>query len=227
MESFEFDGTYADADSHESEAIVWRVSQYKGARPPQWGSGFELSTRIRGVHFSGLSFDTLDPDDDHSPSVVGLRVNAGGLHECVLTGALPCVVEIDGELVTTAIDFRLDLTANALANVAAPANLQLSLSVGTYRLAVVDDWFEGGMLKVEAALPENMRLRSCVTCLYSDYSPGGHGLIGILCHRDAKAQYLAVRSKLDYWSVPVTEEVLETYLCGEYQRRVPGTGYRG
>jgi hypothetical protein len=25
----------------------------------------------------------------------------------------------------------------------------------------------------------------------------------------------------------VTEEVPETYLCNEYQRRVPGTGYRG
>jgi hypothetical protein len=25
----------------------------------------------------------------------------------------------------------------------------------------------------------------------------------------------------------VTEDVPETYLCGEYQRRVPGTGYRG
>ena len=47
------------------------------------------------------------------------------------------------------------------------------------------------------------------------------------CHRDAKEQYLAVRSKLDYWSVPVTEVVMETYVCPEYERRIPGTGYRG
>jgi hypothetical protein len=47
------------------------------------------------------------------------------------------------------------------------------------------------------------------------------------CHRDAKDQYLAVRSKADYWYVPVTEGVMETYLCPEYQRRVRGTGYRG
>jgi hypothetical protein len=51
--------------------------------------------------------------------------------------------------------------------------------------------------------------------------------MGMQCHRDAKEQYLAVRSKQDYWSVPVTEDVPETYLCPQYQRRVPGTGYRG
>ena len=47
------------------------------------------------------------------------------------------------------------------------------------------------------------------------------------CHRDAKGQYLAVRSKADYFHVPVTEDVPETYLCDEYERRTPRTGYRG
>jgi hypothetical protein len=47
------------------------------------------------------------------------------------------------------------------------------------------------------------------------------------CHRGVKEQYLAVRSKADYWSVPVTEKVMETHLRPEYERHVPGTGYRG
>lgn len=47
------------------------------------------------------------------------------------------------------------------------------------------------------------------------------------CHRGAKEQYLSVRSKFDYFDVPVTEIVPEPYLCDEYQRRLPGTGYRG
>jgi len=80
---------------------------------------------------------------------------------------------------------------------------------------------------LEAALPDDLRLRCCVTCLYSDYSPAGHGLMGMFCHRGAKEQYLAVKSKADYWAVPVTEEVVETYLCEDYVRRVAGTGYRG
>lgn len=67
----------------------------------------------------------------------------------------------------------------------------------------------------------------CVTCLYSGYSPGEHGLLGISCRRGAKDQYLAVRSEADYRSVPITEEAPETYLCRDYQRRVRGTGWRG
>jgi hypothetical protein len=91
---------------------------------------------------------------------------------------------------------------------------------------MTDDWFEEGTLRLDDALRPS-RLVCCVTCLYSDYSPAGHRLMGMRCHRDAKDQYLAVRSKADYFHVPVTEDVPETYLCDEYERRIPGTGYRG
>ena len=47
------------------------------------------------------------------------------------------------------------------------------------------------------------------------------------CHRDAKTHYLSVHSKRDYWGVPVTEEVPEFYRCEQYEKRRPGTGYRG
>jgi hypothetical protein len=49
----------------------------------------------------------------------------------------------------------------------------------------------------------------------------------MLCHRNAKQQYLAVRSKAEYWRIPVTEDVVETHYCDEFQHRVLGTGYRG
>jgi hypothetical protein len=45
--------------------------------------------------------------------------------------------------------------------------------------------------------------------------------------RIPSGRLVAVRSKADYWQVPITEEVPETHLCPEYERRVPGTGYRG
>lgn len=37
--------------------------------------------------------------------------------------------------------------------------------------------------------------------------------MGMRCHRNAKEQYLAVGFNADYWSVTVTEEAPETYLC--------------
>ncbi|MGI5499663.1 hypothetical protein [Lentzea sp. CA-135723] len=83
------------------------------------------------------------------------------------------------------------------------------------------DVFETGMQQL------GVTSECCFTCLFSDYAPGGQAVLGMRCHRDVRERYLAVRSKADYWHVPVTQDVPETYLCGEYQRRIPGTGYRG
>jgi hypothetical protein len=62
------------------------------------------------------------------------------------------------------------------------------------------------------------------------YSPYGHGLFGgLACFRGNKAGYRAVTGKDDLFAVwdTMTEFVQETHLCPEFERRVPGTGYRG
>ena len=51
----------------------------------------------------------------------------------------------------------------------------------------------------------------------------------MLCYRDNREEYLAVKSKREYMNMKgrPTEQVQETYLCPEFQRRIAGTGYRG
>lgn len=87
--------------------------------------------------------------------------------------------------------------------------------------------FRDGMLRLDAEMPPPTRIRSCVTCLVSDCSPAGHGLMEMLCHRDNQEQYLAVRSTWDHRSGPIAELVMETYVGPEHQRRSAGTGDRG
>ena len=73
-------------------------------------------------------------------------------------------------------------------------------------------------------------MKACINCSFSDYSPGGHDGFGtLLCFRDNKDAYLAVKGKRDLFQLmhKMTECVQETYLCPEFQRRVPGAGYRG
>jgi hypothetical protein len=223
VESFAFPGTYEGQVGRDD--ITWEVRSIKpySTQPPE----FELRTTIRAVELVGRSFDLLDPVDKDAAARAGLDVTAFGLANCVLAGSLPCELEDTGHIVGGTVEFRLDLRPPSLANVAAPMNLQLVVNLGGDSHVVVDDWFEDGLLRLQTALPQTVRLHCCITCQFSDYSPGGHGLIGMRCHRDAKEQYLAVHSKSDYFKVPVTEEVLETYICPEYQARVAGTGYRG
>ena len=217
-----FAGTYDDAIG--IEEIVWRLEDSNRYGLPR----LEISTTIRQVPVWGFDFDGLEPVDERDPPAGVLTLNsAGELHDCVLGGDLPCSAIVVGQRRDVAIRFTLDLRHDPDGRSDRPGNLRLSMDLDGALFQVTDDWFEDGLLRLQDTLPPHVRLMCCLTCLYSDYSPGGHGLMGMRCHRDAKQRYLAVRSKADYWNVPVTEEVPETYLCPEYQRRVAGTGYRG
>jgi hypothetical protein len=60
--------------------------------------------------------------------------------------------------------------------------------------------------------------------------PSGHGLFGGLAgFRDNKAGYKVVQSERDLFGIwgTTTEFVQEIDLCPEFERRIPGTGYRG
>jgi hypothetical protein len=91
-------------------------------------------------------------------------------------------------------------------------------------------WFEDELLDLQRQLPPGAYLKACINCAYSDYNPYGHGMFGCLaCFRGNKAGYWAVGGKRDLLLVrdTMTEYVQETYLCPEFERRHPGTGYRG
>lgn len=220
---YDFPGRYEDAGG--SEDITWTVRPSTRRSPPGQ-AGFELHTVIRGVPFWGYDFDGLSADDAAAASNAGLADDLFGRDAppCVLSGDLPCVIERQGRRMGTTISFSLDVGPVSDPNAKI---LRLSTTFEDRTYEVADEWFEDGLQRLEGELPEGLTLVCCVTCLFSDYSPGGPGLLGMFCHRGAKEQYLAVQSKHDYWYVPRTEEVMETHLCPEYERRVQGTGYRG
>jgi hypothetical protein len=231
MESgFSFPGAFTDRQG--TEQITWRVIP-SARRQPQGVMGYQIETTIRGVTFWGYDFDSMEPRDPDQAIAAGLPLSrlTGDLASSVITGDLPCTIELDGQRTAATVTFTLALGSADLGperQYPSPKNLHLTMTIADHHLDVDDDWFEDGVLRLDqAARRVGAGLVCCVTCLYSDYSPAGHGLMGMRCHRGAKGQYLAVRAKRDYWSVPVTEDVMETYLCPEYERRVPGTGYRG
>jgi hypothetical protein len=212
-----FAGAYEDGAG--VEAIVWRIA----------GSGrYEITTTIRGVPVRGFDLDILVPEDEQDPRTAALPLtSAGELHDCVLSGDLPSAALVAGQQREVTVQFVLDLRPDPRRSPRHPRNLHLSVTIDDATFGIAHDGFEDGLLRLQETLPPQVRLMCCVTCLFSDYSPAGQGLMGMLCHRDAKEQYLAVRSKDDYFDVPVTEAVPETYLCPEYLPRIAGTGYRG
>lgn len=89
---------------------------------------------------------------------------------------------------------------------------------------------EDKLLKIQKQLPDGLFIQACINCLYSDYSPYGNGVFGcMMCFRKLKQEYLQVKSKQEFFHIHdhFERQVQETWLCDEFERRVPGTGYRG
>src|SRR5260221_6389950 len=109
--------------------------------------------------------------------------------------------------------------------------LRLSLAVNghAYHSSGKTGWFEGELISLHSALPMGAYLIACINCAYSDYSPYGHGLFGgMACFRKFKQQYANVRSKDDLFPILNNADVVqETYLCQEFAKRRPHTGYKG
>ena len=61
-------------------------------------------------------------------------------------------------------------------------------------------------------------------------APTEMGYLGdMMCFRNLKQEYLQVKSKQEFFHIHdhFERQVQETWLCDEFELRVPGTGYRG
>jgi hypothetical protein len=107
-------------------------------------------------------------------------------------------------------------------------SLMLDIRGQTFHSAGTSGWVEDELLSLQATLPIGMYLKACINCSHSDYSPYGHGSFGwMACFRNFKAEYANVRDKHDLFPIlDKADLVQETYLCPDFEKRLPNTGYR-
>jgi len=105
MERFTFPGTYED--DRGIEALHWEV---RASDRPGYRGRYEIHTTVRGVNIWGTDFDGLEPDEPGAADLhtLALSATSGELIDCVLTGDLPCQIEVDGTRVTTPVHFEFD-----------------------------------------------------------------------------------------------------------------------
>ena len=200
--------------------------------------GRTLTMEVRGVRFRGTDFDGFEPQDVPDPAQLSsFTFLHGSLCFCVIEADIPVPVVTPAGTVDGLLTFVLELGEPLPTGQMDRERLTLRLTVGgqTYTSHGGTGWFEGEILDVQGKLPPGTFMKACINCAFSDYSPYGHGLFGnMICFRANKAGYLALPSGEDfskdsYFAVmgTVSETVQETYLCPEFVRRKPGTGYRG
>jgi hypothetical protein len=210
--------TYSDARSSESITIT--------------NDSDMLRLTLRGIEFAGRDFDSLEPIKAAPEQLRQFTLNQNCLCSCRIECRIPTFVHDCGQLLHGALSVELELGDSTPNGGLTREQLRIALKFGGREVVSsgTSGWFESELLDIQNQLLEGVFLKTCINCLYSDYSPYGHGLYGgMMCFRNLKAEYLKVNSKREFWSVHGRQDrfVQETYLCAEFERRIPGTGYRG
>ncbi|MCR9144289.1 MAG: DUF6304 family protein [bacterium] len=218
------------------------------------GSG--LRTVIRGIEFTGRSFDDwsmtrpaidrseIGPPADPASSPAAhrsFRFNGDELCDCRLTARIPIELAAQaGQRRRAWLGLDLQLGAPTASGGIDSERLSLALSFAEgpeaaaaspiARSAAVDS-FEDALIQIRRQLAPAYDLRCCFACGLSDYFPGGNGIFGeMACFRNIPEEY--VRSGDDKHALLKifdrrAGDVQETWVCSEFRPRNPGAGYRG
>lgn len=214
--------------------------------------GTDLTMTIRGIRFTSQFFEDWEVQEraENDLSLVSftllgtrLLVQQGEawlltLCDCVLEWQMPVPVWDNGNVTTALLYGKLELGPPRLPERGGLEFIFLMLTLGyndrQYGGEKTSGYFETALNQIGASLPPSVYLKTCFTCGLSDYSVFGNSTFGtLLCFRGCKNEYRAVRHarfrKDEYMTVMdmYTEMVQETYLCPEWERREPDTGYRG
>src|SRR5262245_34488805 len=195
--------------------------------------GKTLQMVVRGVTFLGSDFDGLEPVCNPPPDQLPtFNLQKGELCSCVIETEMPMPMSTPHSVIEGKLAIRLEL-GDPLPNGGIDREtllLQLKFEDHILRSRGLSGWFEGELLDIQSQLPPHTFMKACISCAFSDYHPAGHGSFGgLACFRDNKPGYAAVKTKPELAAIwnTMTEFVQETYLCPEFERRTPGTGYRG
>ncbi|MFF0889543.1 DUF6304 family protein [Streptomyces sp. NPDC003456] len=194
-----------------------------------------IRTTIRGVPFEGEAMDALGALAGEPPEKM-FRLADGHLCSCLLEWDVPLTVGTPGRPPRTGVlhcALRLGDPVPSGALDEESLTVTLRLDGRAYGGGENLGDFETALYDIQRRLPPGDRLRACIACAWSDYSPAGRPMMGgLACFRDVRDRYRRVDGKhgplgiFALWP-QLTEFVQETYLCGEFEPRGAHGGYRG
>ncbi len=195
--------------------------------------GTTLRMVVRGVEFTGRMFDDWEPSTPlPNRQLTNFPLNRGELCSYALDCEIPVAFVRTNQTTQATLHVHLELGEPRANGGVDREELKLKLVTADqlFESAGQHGFFEDALKDLETKLPTGAYLKCCFACAFSDYSPAGQGLFGgLICFRFHKQEYQTFTGKPAYFRlIEKTHEIVqETYLCPEFERRVPGTGYRG
>lgn len=221
-------------DYHMTDQYTAKYTDANGAEDIViFNDGTTLRMVVGGVTFEDTMFDSFEPVEGTDALLLRrFTLHHNILCHCRIECDIPIAVMVNGERSTGILSCRLDFGPPGEKAGVSSGGLGIILKHDSdeYISSGTSGWFEDELLDIQKQLPADMFMKVCINCLFSDYSPVGNGMFGCMyCYRNMKSEYLKVKTKSDYLELFGRAErtVQETYLCDDFEIRVPGTGYRG
>lgn len=190
-----------------------------------------LTIELDGTLFSGDTFVFFEPETSHPLPDRFTLGELGQLINYTLSCRIPISTWKEGTQISgfllTEVEYNED--AVRLDHNAPYFHFSFELEDEIIPLGKLSQ-FEGVFERLREKLPDNIAIKTCYTCLYSDYSVCGSDVFGtMLCFRNVKEAYLKVRDKEEYMGIMdnFDRSVQETYLCEDFASRTKNVGYRG
>lgn len=189
--------------------------------------GSDMFFTLRGIDFEGHDFEMLGGAVDHDKFDYDLYEDGSGdLTNFNISLEIPILL-FDSNSNST---FTETLIAHVEVGKSPTENLkhglQLSTSFGNFEYTKKITWMEDDLIALQKELPENIYLKTCLSCKYSNYSPFGNGMFGsIYCFKNLKSKLPHLRDKSDLFNIWTREamdkgdifSVQETFDCSEHQ----------
>lgn len=208
-----FNTTYKDKSGQE-------ISQFES-------NGSALKIELRGIQFSGTSFDYLEPLSEHlEEAKKKFELNQDNeLTSCEMLVSIPIKVRHSENLIEATLNLEITIGDGDF-----PTTKKFSINVGNKDFDIIDDeeralYFESSLISLQKKIPIEYKINSCLFCALSHYSVYGSDKYGtLICYKELKDKILSVNNKNDL--VDLTDNkgfnVQETFYCPEFTEITSG-----
>ena len=182
--------------------------------------GSTLNIKLRGINFTGKSFDYLEPSEDFQKANELFKLNQDNeITNCEMLVKIPVKLNDRENLIESILIVEILINETNY-----PKTKKFSICVDNKSFDIItnDDtglYFESQLISLQKKIPINYKIYSCLFCALSHYSVYGSDKFGtLICYKELKDKILKIDNKSDF--VKLTDNkgnsVQETFYCPEF-----------
>jgi len=183
--------------------------------------GSLLKIELRGIEFRGICFEVLEGEIDQKKfeyvEYKGEK-EKGDLTNCKFNVEMPLNILKGKNEITKSLHAEIQIGKSEI-------SLHLKTDKNPISNSKIFGYFEDAIIDIQNQLPTDEKIKSCLSCKFSHYSPYGNGMFGYLfCFKKIKEKTNEIESKdslFDVWELADKENkvfnVQETFICAEHE----------